>query len=84
MCGAFFDSYFLSFCCLRDLLIEQKKDPICIGSFYYPSLNRIGSLIRVRTGLPLCFPGSHLGAALTIFTASSSQPPPIPLKTSTS
>jgi len=33
MCGAFFDSYFLSFCCSRDLLIEQKKDPISIRSF---------------------------------------------------
>jgi hypothetical protein len=32
MCGAFFDSYFLSLC-QSARLIEQKKDPIGIGSF---------------------------------------------------
>jgi hypothetical protein len=32
MCGAFFGSVFLSFC-QGVLLLEQKKDPIGIGSF---------------------------------------------------
>src|SRR5690606_8160976 len=48
------------------------------------NLKRIGNLIFTLTALPLCFPGSQLGADLTTLIASSSQPPPIPLRISTS
>ena len=55
---------------------------ICLNN--YLILKVIGITFKYLTGTPFCLAGIHLGILFTILTASSSQPPPIPLITFTS